>query len=81
MPLPIIARISSFGERRRAELREQRVHRRGEVVNRVEQRAVEIERDRAHGEDRASARAGTRRHAVGHPAFASSARIRAIVAA
>ena len=76
MPLPTsVADRRPCGSGGQAELGEQRVHRRGEVVDRVEQRAVEVERDRV---DARSARAGA--PALTHAA-ASSARICAIVAA
>ncbi len=63
-------------QRRVAELREQRVHRRREIVDRVEQRAVEVEGDGADV-DAAERRAAS---LGAHRTAASSARIRAIVA-
>ena len=65
-------------ERRIAELVEERIHRRRELVHGVEQRAVEIERDRADVDDR-----GARRRCRApprHRTVASSARIASIVA-
>ena len=50
MPLPTSVADRVLGQRRVPELGEQRIDRRGEVVDRVEQRAVEVERDGVDGE-------------------------------